>query len=395
MRPGRRRPTIIDVARAAGVSVGTVSHVLNDTAKVRPATRALVEAAIRRLAYRPNALARSLTAIGREDAEAARLALPRLMTVGYISVDYIARVEALPHRDDRVTASGIRKAVGGPAANVAAAAAALGGAYALDVELASAVGDDADSEWALQELAARGVHVLPLRRPLQNRLSRCFVIVEASGNRTIINEPFELAAADLGFPLEPDAGHRPQCLHVEGYQAEAMRDAMARFRAAGWKTSLHSTGLPPALCRRDGFAELLPQLDVAFLNRPTARAVLDLHGGVEALVAAFGDYLAGVPGRGVVVLTLDEHGAAVFDRDGPAVRLAAPATSVVDATGAGDAFAGVFLGHWLHGTGPAEAARRAVVAGSLAVTAEGAQGRLAPAAEIEALLDKPALAAVP
>ena len=79
----------------------------------------------------------------------------------------------------------------------------------------------------------------------------------------------------------------------------------------------------------------------------------------------------------------------------PAVRLAAPATPVVDATGAGDAFAGVFLGHWLHGTAPVEAARRAVVAGSLAVTAEGAQGRLAAAAEIEALLDQPALAVAP
>ena len=130
------------------------------------------------------------------------------------------------------------------------------------------------------------------------------MIVEASGNRTIINEPFEFAAADLGFPLEPDAGRRPQCLLVEGYQAQAMRDAMVMFRGAGWKTSLLSTGLPAALCRRDGFAELLPQLDVAFLNQPTARAVLDLRGGVESLVGATGAYLAGIVGRGVVVLTL-------------------------------------------------------------------------------------------
>ena len=356
MIPRRRRPTIVDVAQAAGVSVGTVSHVLNDTAKVRPATRALVEAAIQRLAYRPNALARSLIAIGRDDAEPSRLTLPRLMTVGYISVDYIARVEVLPHRDDRITAERIRKAVGGPAANVAAAAAALAGGYKLDVELATAVGDDADSEWAMQELGARGVHVLPLRRPMQNRLSRCFIMVEASGNRTIINEPFELAAEDLRFPLEPDAAHRPQCLHVEGYQAQTMREAIARFRDAGWRTSLHSTGLPTALRTREGFGELLSQLDVAFLNQPLARAVVELRGGVEALAAEFSDYLAGVPERGVVVLTLDEHGAAVFDRkQTSAVRLAAPVTPVVDATGAGDAFAGVFLAHWLHGASPVEA----------------------------------------
>jgi sugar/nucleoside kinase (ribokinase family) len=396
MTSRRRRPTIIDVAQAAGVSVGTVSHVVNGTAKVRPATRALVEAAIQRLAYRPNALARSLTALGRDHAGAARRALPRLMTVGYISVDYIARVEVLPHRDDRITAERIRKAVGGPAANVAAAAAALGGVCGLDVELATAVGDDADSEWALHELGARGVHVLPLRRPLQNRLSRCFVIVEASGNRTIINERFELAADDLGLPLEPDADCRPQCLHVEGYQAMAMREAIARFRTAGWKTSLHSTGLPAELGTREGFGGLLPRLDVAFLNQPLARAVLDFRGGVEALVATVGEYLHSMPERGIVVLTLDEHGAAVFDRGpAPAVRLPAPVTAVVDATGAGDAFAGVFLGHWLHGASPVEAARRAVVAGSLAVTAEGAQGRLVAAAEIEALLDQGALEAAP
>jgi ribokinase len=389
----RRRPTIIDVAQAAGVSVGTVSHVLNGSARVRPETRAAVEAAIARLAYRPNALARSLTALGRDEAGAARLAAPRLTTVGYISVDYIARVEVLPHRDDRITAERIRKAVGGPAANVAAAAAALGPPFALDVELATAVGDDADSEWALAELARRGVHVLPIRRPLRDRLSRCFVIVEASGARTIINERFELAAEDLRFPLEPEAGGRPRCLHVEGYQAEAMREAMARFRGAGWRTSLHSTGLPAPLRTREGFASLTSALDVAFLNQPLARAVLDLRGGVEALVASFGAYLASIPARGVVVLTLDEHGAAVFEPGAAApARLPAPATPVVDATGAGDAFAGVFLACWLHGMSPAEAARRAVTAGALAVTAEGAQGRLATSAEIEALLGAPALA---
>jgi ribokinase len=393
MTTRRRRPTIIDVARAAGVSVGTVCHVLNGSARVRPATRAAVEEAIRRLAYRPNALARSLTALGREGVDDARLALPRLTSVGYISVDYIARVDALPRRDDRVTAERIRKAVGGPAANVAAAAAALGPPFALDVELATAVGDDADSEWAIAELGRIGVHVLPLRRPLRNRLSRCFVLVEPSGARTIVNERFELAAADLRFPLEPGAEGRARCLHVEGYQAMAMREAMARFREAGWRASLHSAGLPPTLRTRDGFAALLGALDVAFVNRPLARALAGGGGGLETLVGAFGAFLAEAGARGVVVLTLDEHGAAVFEPGAAPARVPAPATAVVDATGAGDAFAGVFLGCWLHGLSPVEAARRAAVAGSLAVTAEGAQGRLAAAGEIETFLGRAGLAA--
>ncbi|MEU9489011.1 LacI family DNA-binding transcriptional regulator [Streptomyces decoyicus] len=52
--------TMTDVARRAGVSVATVSHVLNETRPVRPDTRAAVLGAIDELGYTPNTLARSL-----------------------------------------------------------------------------------------------------------------------------------------------------------------------------------------------------------------------------------------------------------------------------------------------------------------------------------------------
>ncbi|MBA2812089.1 LacI family DNA-binding transcriptional regulator [Streptomyces sp. KM273126] len=52
--------TMVDVAQHAGVSVATVSHVLNNTRAVRPGTRRLVLDAIEALGYTPNTLARSL-----------------------------------------------------------------------------------------------------------------------------------------------------------------------------------------------------------------------------------------------------------------------------------------------------------------------------------------------
>ncbi len=54
------RPTIRDVARKAGVSHQTVSRVINKRDDVLPETRALVEAAIKELGYRPSAIARSM-----------------------------------------------------------------------------------------------------------------------------------------------------------------------------------------------------------------------------------------------------------------------------------------------------------------------------------------------
>jgi LacI family transcriptional regulator len=52
--------TMRDVARAAGTSVATVSHVLNETRFVSPELRARVEEALRALEYRPDDTARSL-----------------------------------------------------------------------------------------------------------------------------------------------------------------------------------------------------------------------------------------------------------------------------------------------------------------------------------------------
>jgi len=53
-------PTIVDVARAAGVSPATVSRVLNNSHPVSPRTRERVLQAVTSLHYHPNALARSL-----------------------------------------------------------------------------------------------------------------------------------------------------------------------------------------------------------------------------------------------------------------------------------------------------------------------------------------------
>ncbi|WP_193599249.1 LacI family DNA-binding transcriptional regulator [Microbacterium sp. YJN-G] len=77
--------TLHDVAAAAGVSIKTVSNVINDYPHIRPATRAKVEAAIAELDYTPNLTARNLRS-GRTGAIA--LALPDL------SLAYFAELAA-------------------------------------------------------------------------------------------------------------------------------------------------------------------------------------------------------------------------------------------------------------------------------------------------------------
>ena len=67
--------TLHDVAKLAGVSIKTVSNVINDYPHVRPTTRVRVEDAITELGYTPNLTARNLRS-GRTGAIA--LAVPDL-----------------------------------------------------------------------------------------------------------------------------------------------------------------------------------------------------------------------------------------------------------------------------------------------------------------------------
>src|SRR4051794_27414640 len=52
--------TMAEVARRAGVSVSTVSHVINGTRFVSPGKLRIVNEAISKLGYQPNSLARAL-----------------------------------------------------------------------------------------------------------------------------------------------------------------------------------------------------------------------------------------------------------------------------------------------------------------------------------------------
>jgi len=59
--PQRRRPTIADVARRAGVSAAAVSFAVNDRPGVSPGTRERILTAARDLGWQPSASARALT----------------------------------------------------------------------------------------------------------------------------------------------------------------------------------------------------------------------------------------------------------------------------------------------------------------------------------------------
>jgi ribokinase len=283
----RTQPTIDDVARAAGVSKGTVSHVIGGRVPVATATRARVDQAIAALNYRPADTARALTARKRPAESNLRIdpAVPRLTTVGYLSVDYTACLDRLPEREERLLADQIVKSIGGPAANVAAVAAGLGPPFPIVASIITAIGLDQDSDWAAAELSSRRVDLIIPRERRTGRLNRALVLVEADGRRTIVTEPSLLDAVDVQrFVEATDPGKTRWWLHLEGYQVPGQIAAAAKARAKGFRTSMQATGLPPEWLRVHAEA-VFQSFDLVVLHRETLQQLPSMPDEIQAGLA--------------------------------------------------------------------------------------------------------------
>jgi ribokinase len=364
--PGR--PTIRDVATMARVSTGTVSNVLTGRRAVRPATRQRIEQAIAALGYTPDLTARALIARRGRTAPDHGDGVPRLTCVGYVCADHVAHVGVLPHRGDRVTAFGIERKLGGRAANVAVTAAGLGPPWPVAVDLLSVMGEDAESDWAETVLAERSVRLLQASRVPGGRLSRCIILVEPDGRRTILNEPLQVGRTALAAWRATIGAERLQALFVQGDQVRSLAELMA---SPAFAQLFSVTQIGSGDVEADWLGRLAPLFSLVVISREAAHRLLAGGGGTTDLVERAAAALRGM--AGMVALTLGPEGAVLICRGEVVARAAAPAVEVVDETGAGDTFTGVLTAALLHGEAPEAALAAAVRGGSAAVSVSGAQ----------------------
>lgn len=151
--PGARRPTIADVARAAGVSRTTVSHALNGLGKVDPRTRERVRGVAADLGYRPS-------------LRAQRLRRGEARTIGLVSSMPLA-VAGGPSRLGffmEVAAAAAESALmHGFALVLAPPVEASPPLESLDIDGAIVV-EPAEGDWAAERMTARGLPIVSLGR---------------------------------------------------------------------------------------------------------------------------------------------------------------------------------------------------------------------------------------
>jgi LacI family transcriptional regulator len=100
----KKTVTIYDVKKEAGVSIATVSRVINDTGQVKPETKQKVLDAIEKLDYRPNAVAQGLasnktTTIGVYAPEIVRLSVAQAIQ-GIVDISHMYNYSIILETDD-------------------------------------------------------------------------------------------------------------------------------------------------------------------------------------------------------------------------------------------------------------------------------------------------------
>ena len=223
---------------------------------------------------------------------------------------------------------------GGSAANTCAVAAALGAG----VGYLGKVAADPLGQVFAHDIRAAGVH-FPTP-PLENGAAptaRCLILVTPDGQRTMntfLGAAVHFAEADVDAAEVARAG----ILYLEGYLFDPPA-AQAAFRAAA--RAAHAAGRRVALTlsdpfcvhrHRDAFREFVrTETDILFANEAEILALYETEDFAEAERRAAAEV-------SLAALTRSERGSVLLSESARHEIAAAPAT-VLDTTGAGDAYA--------------------------------------------------------
>jgi ribokinase len=286
----------------------------------------------------------------------------RVIVVGSVNVDLVINVTALPAPGETVIGGRFAQHHGGKGGNQAVAAARLGARTAF----VGAIGDDDFGRAARAALVDAGVDVSELVTLDGTATGVAFILVAADGENSIAVAGGANAAltpehvAMALRHLAPGAGDVVLASHEIPTMAACA--ALAAGRAGGSTTILNPA---PARGLDAGSVRLA---DIVTPNEGELAVLRDAGATPERALVSLG-------AAGARLITKD---AAI---DVPALRVEA-----VDTVGAGDTLNGALAAALAEGRPLEEAARRAVVAASLAVTKAGAREGIPTFAELEAAL---------
>lgn len=300
-----------------------------------------------------------------------------IVILGIFVADTAYRAERQPRMGETIMGKAFALGPGGKGSNQAVAAAMAGG----KVHFISRLGRDPFADMARATWEKAGV-IPEITEDRDSFTGAAYIFIEsATGNNAIIVTPGaaeRISVEDIEKRSGMIGGASVFVTQLEQPIPAAHR-ALEIARAGGARTILnpapaaHIPGAMLALC------------DYVTPNESEAEGIT----GVAVHSVRDAEKAAGVfldKGVGAAIITLGEHGALYRDREHTVHVPAFNAGSVVETTGAGDAFNGAFAAALARGTEPVEAVRFGCAAAGISVTRPGTAPSMPSRDEIESLL---------
>jgi sugar/nucleoside kinase (ribokinase family) len=292
-----------------------------------------------------------------------------IVCLGILVADMIGRpLRAIPAPGRLVLVDEMGLHTGGCAVNAATALARLG----LPVEVIGKVGKDALGDFVVDALIERGIGTRGISRDVGVGTSGTIVLVDPDGERRFVhyigaNARLVLADIDLSIVEGASVLHVGGSLVLPGIDGEPTAELLHTARDKGVVTFLDTVWDDTGRWMQT-LKPCLPHLDFFIPSLPEAQAITGLTVPLDVgrALLEFGPR--------TVALKMGAEGCLVLTQDGERIRVPAYAVPVVDATGAGDAFAAGFIAGVWHGWSLEKTAKFANAVGALCVTGIGASG---------------------
>ena len=294
-----------------------------------------------------------------------------IICLGILVADIVGRpLRTVPDPGRLVLVDEMSLNTGGCACSTATALARLG----LPVEVIGKVGSDPFGDFVLNALAERGISSRGIMRDRKVGTSATMVMVAPDGERRFVhylgaNACLTLEDVDLAMVEAGSILHIGGALVMPGIDGEPTAELLRHAQAAGVITFLDTVWDDTGRWMKT-LAPCLPHVDFFVPNLPEAQALTGLDDPAEvarALLAC---------GVKTVGLKMGADGCLVMAKDDQAIRIPTYQVDVVDATGAGDAFAAGFIAGVWQGWELEKTARFANAVGALSVTGLGASSGL-------------------
>lgn len=285
-----------------------------------------------------------------------------IVGLGEVVVDWVAEVPYFPKPDEKIDALSENYFSGGVTANYLVAVARLG----VSCGFIGAVGDDPYGDFLIEDFKKEKVDTSLTLRKKGKKTPVNFIFV-SKGEKTIIQSPHMQTTKVEISDLDENYISKAKILHTtiihpevtekaieiaKKYDIKISIDLESQIAQKGWKT----------------LKKFLLQADILIPNKEGAKSITNSKTPQDAAKILI---KKGIP---IVIITLGSRGALIttskFQKEIPAYKV----ENVVDTTGAGDTFNGVFsVAYWIKRWNLEKSIRFANAAASLKIRKLGAR----------------------